>query len=151
MTGSLDSSAPFNKKWFGGRVALFTWRHPCCLSRPAQHHALVGSTAVFPNFKTFASCTYWQGKSLENITRIHFLEILDFLSNLWTTIWKRVLCLLISLDLSHYLVLHRYIMCNPQDLGCDCVNPHDTRYYPERLLVYDRHPGGIGISVQVWP
>lgn len=107
--------------------------------------------AVFPNFKTIASCTYWQGKSLENIIRMHFLEILDFLSNLWTTIWKRVLCLLISLDLNHYLVLHRYIMCNPQDLGCDCVNPHDTRYYPERLLVYDRHPGGIGISVQVWP
>lgn len=40
-------------------------------------------------------------------------------------------------------------MCNPQDLGCDCANPNDTRYYPERLLLFDKHPGGIGIAAQV--
>jgi DEAD/DEAH box helicase domain-containing protein len=40
-------------------------------------------------------------------------------------------------------------MCNQSDLGCDCANPHDTRYYPERLLVFDKHPGGIGIAAQV--
>ncbi|KAF6146865.1 hypothetical protein GIB67_018518 [Kingdonia uniflora] len=31
------------------------------------------------------------------------------------------------------------------------ANPHDTRYYPERILLYDKHPGGSGISVQVQP
>jgi DEAD/DEAH box helicase domain-containing protein len=45
----------------------------------------------------------------------------------------------------------RYIMCNQSDLGCDCANPHDTRYYPERLLVFDKHPGGIGIAAQACP
>lgn len=40
-------------------------------------------------------------------------------------------------------------MCNPSDLGTECANPKDTRYFPERLLVYDRHPGGIGIAAQV--
>jgi hypothetical protein len=50
-------------------------------------------------------------------------------------------------DCSPFFV--RYIMCNPQDLGCDCANPNDTRYYPERLLLFDKHPGGIGIAAQV--
>lgn len=40
-------------------------------------------------------------------------------------------------------------MCNSSDLGSECANPHDTRYIPERILLYDRHPGGIGISAQV--
>jgi hypothetical protein len=40
-------------------------------------------------------------------------------------------------------------MCNPSDLGSECANPHDTRYFPERLLLFDRHPGGIGIAAQV--
>ncbi|KAG0594678.1 hypothetical protein M758_UG098900 [Ceratodon purpureus] len=45
----------------------------------------------------------------------------------------------------------RYIMCNSQDLGCDCANPYGTRYYPKRLLLFDKHPGGIGIVAQVHP
>ncbi|KAG0570699.1 hypothetical protein KC19_6G181500 [Ceratodon purpureus] len=54
---------------------------------------------------------------------------------------------------SHALlnIMPLYIMCNSQDLGCDCANPHDTRYYPERLLLFDKHPGGIGIAAQVRP
>ncbi|CAM6036430.1 unnamed protein product [Sphagnum compactum] len=54
---------------------------------------------------------------------------------------------------SHALVnvMPLYIMCNQSDLGCDCANPHDTRYYPERLLVFDKHPGGIGIAAQACP
>ncbi|KAJ7978775.1 ATP-dependent helicase [Quillaja saponaria] len=37
------------------------------------------------------------------------------------------------------------------DLAPECPNPHDTRYYPERILLYDQHPGGTGVSVQVQP
>lgn len=40
-------------------------------------------------------------------------------------------------------------MCNSSDLGTECSHPHDTRYTPERLLLYDQHPGGIGLSAQV--
>ncbi|KAH0975798.1 hypothetical protein GBA52_017697 [Prunus armeniaca] len=31
------------------------------------------------------------------------------------------------------------------------IDPEYTRYYPERILSYDRHPGGSGVSVQVQP
>ncbi|CAM6099284.1 unnamed protein product [Calypogeia fissa] len=48
-------------------------------------------------------------------------------------------------------VMSLYIMCNPSDLGSECANPMDTRYFPERLLVFDRHPGGIGIAAQARP
>lgn len=52
---------------------------------------------------------------------------------------------------SHALlnVVPLYLMCNSSDLGTECANPHETRYIPERILLYDRHPGGIGISAQV--
>ena len=43
----------------------------------------------------------------------------------------------------------RHIICNTSDLAPECPNPHDSRYYPERILLYDQHPGGIGVSVQV--
>lgn len=36
-------------------------------------------------------------------------------------------------------------------MASECVNPHDTRYVPERILLYDQHPGGTGISAQVQP
>ncbi|PWA72067.1 nucleic acid binding,ATP-dependent helicase [Artemisia annua] len=42
-----------------------------------------------------------------------------------------------------------YIICNSSDLASECVNPHDTRYLPERILLYDSHPGGTNISAQV--
>ncbi|KAF6155689.1 hypothetical protein GIB67_007126 [Kingdonia uniflora] len=47
--------------------------------------------------------------------------------------------------------LRRYILCNSSDLALECANPHDTRYYPERILLYDKHPGGSCISAQVQP
>nr|CAD1817944.1 unnamed protein product [Ananas comosus var. bracteatus] len=52
---------------------------------------------------------------------------------------------------SHALlnVVPMYMMCNVSDLGTECANPHDARAIPERLLLYDRHPGGIGITLQV--
>ncbi|KAG9443551.1 hypothetical protein H6P81_014891 [Aristolochia fimbriata] len=46
-------------------------------------------------------------------------------------------------------VVPLYVTCNSSDMGSECANPHDTRYVPERLLLYDRHPGGIGLSAQV--
>lgn len=36
-----------------------------------------------------------------------------------------------------------------QDLGAECANPYSTRFRVERLLLYDRHRGGMGISLQV--
>ncbi|CAI9113370.1 OLC1v1013955C1 [Oldenlandia corymbosa var. corymbosa] len=48
-------------------------------------------------------------------------------------------------------VIPLYIICNPSDLASECVNPHDARYAPERILLYDPRPGGTGISAQVQP
>ncbi|KAK9066603.1 hypothetical protein SSX86_013926 [Deinandra increscens subsp. villosa] len=48
-------------------------------------------------------------------------------------------------------IIPLYIICNSSDLASECVNPHDTRYMPERILLYDSHPGGTGISAQVQP
>ncbi|XP_058226891.1 uncharacterized protein LOC131335514 [Rhododendron vialii] len=48
-------------------------------------------------------------------------------------------------------VVPLYIICHSSDLASECVNPHDTRYVPERILLYDQHPGGTGISAQVQP
>ncbi|CAA2984498.1 ATP-dependent helicase hrq1 isoform X1 [Olea europaea subsp. europaea] len=44
-----------------------------------------------------------------------------------------------------------YIICNPSDLASECINPHDARYVPERILLYDPHPGGTSISAKVQP
>lgn len=54
---------------------------------------------------------------------------------------------------SHALlnVVPLYIICNSSDLATDCFNPHDTRYIPERILLYDQHPGGTGVAAQVQP
>ena len=53
---------------------------------------------------------------------------------------------------SHALinVIPLFLLCNATDLGSECDNPYDTRFRPERLLVYDKHPGGIGLAKQVW-
>jgi hypothetical protein len=37
----------------------------------------------------------------------------------------------------------------PPCVPCQCDNPYDTRFRPERLLLYDKHPGGIGLVAQV--
>lgn len=42
-----------------------------------------------------------------------------------------------------------YIVCNSSDLASECVNPYDSRNVPERVLLYDPHPGGTGISAQM--
>lgn len=33
--------------------------------------------------------------------------------------------------------------------GAECDSPYDTRYKPERILLYDKHPGGIGLAAAV--
>ncbi|KAK6261775.1 hypothetical protein QUC31_007591 [Theobroma cacao] len=53
-----------------------------------------------------------------------------------------------------HAVLHvvpLYIRCNLSDLAPECPNPHDTRFFPERILLYDQHPGGTGVSKQIQP
>ncbi|KAH7665147.1 DNA helicase protein [Dioscorea alata] len=52
---------------------------------------------------------------------------------------------------SHALlnVVPLYLMCNASDLRSECANPHETRKIPERILLYDQHPGGIGIAKKV--
>ena len=55
---------------------------------------------------------------------------------------------------SHALinVVPLFLLCNSTDLGAECDNPYDTRFRPERLLLFDKHPGGIGLARQVrWP
>ncbi|XP_054806101.1 uncharacterized protein LOC129308773 isoform X2 [Prosopis cineraria] len=46
-------------------------------------------------------------------------------------------------------VVPLYITCNLSDLAPECPNPHDRRYQPERILIYDQHPGGSGLSLQL--
>ncbi|CAI0556569.1 unnamed protein product [Linum tenue] len=54
---------------------------------------------------------------------------------------------------SHALlnVVPLYVRCNYSDLAPECPNLHDNRYFPERILVYEQHPGGTGVSKQVQP
>lgn len=48
-------------------------------------------------------------------------------------------------------VLPLFMMCNAGDVGTECDNPYDTRYKPERILIYDKHPGGIGLAEAAQP
>lgn len=53
-----------------------------------------------------------------------------------------------------HAVLHvvpLFMKCNSSDLAPECPNPHDARFFPERILLYDQHPGGTGVSVQIQP
>ncbi|KAK2075786.1 hypothetical protein QBZ16_001527 [Prototheca wickerhamii] len=57
-------------------------------------------------------------------------------------------------------VLPLFILCNANDVGTgaepgcarwECDSPYDTRYKPERLLIYDKYPGGIGLAAAAAP
>ncbi len=39
-----------------------------------------------------------------------------------------------------------YLTANPNDLGTECYNPYDARYRIDRLLMYDKHRGGMGLA-----
>lgn len=60
-------------------------------------------------------------------------------------VWSQLLYIWLHYD----ALVCRHIICNSSDLAPECPNPHDRRYYPERILLYDQHPGGLGVSVQV--
>ena len=38
-------------------------------------------------------------------------------------------------------VVQQVMMCQARDLGTECDATFDARYRPERVLVYDNHPG----------
>lgn len=44
-----------------------------------------------------------------------------------------------------------HMLCGSTDMGTQCDNPYDTRFRPERLLIYDKHPGGIGLARKARP
>jgi DEAD/DEAH box helicase domain-containing protein len=46
-------------------------------------------------------------------------------------------------------VVPLFMVCNPGDMATECDNPYDTRYRPERLILFDKQPGGIGLAAQV--
>ncbi|CAA7026987.1 unnamed protein product [Microthlaspi erraticum] len=48
-------------------------------------------------------------------------------------------------------VVPLFVRCNYSDLAPECANPSEQGYFPERILLYDRHPGGTGISAQIRP
>ncbi|KAF9587578.1 hypothetical protein IFM89_004036 [Coptis chinensis] len=60
-------------------------------------------------------------------------------------------------------VVPLFIQCNSSDLASECVNPNEIHYLsegeikyrrqkvPERILLYDQHPGGSGVSAQMQP
>uniref|UniRef100_A0A0E0EE51 Helicase C-terminal domain-containing protein n=1 Tax=Oryza meridionalis TaxID=40149 RepID=A0A0E0EE51_9ORYZ len=52
---------------------------------------------------------------------------------------------------SHALlnIVPLHMTCNASDLGTECANPRETRGIPDRILLYDKHPGGIGIALQI--
>ncbi|XP_024168520.1 uncharacterized ATP-dependent helicase YprA isoform X1 [Rosa chinensis] len=59
-----------------------------------------------------------------------------------------------GLHAASHAVLHVVplrIICNLSDLAPECADPHDGSYFPERILLYDQHPGGTGVCVQVHP
>lgn len=46
-------------------------------------------------------------------------------------------------------VLPLFLPCEAVDVTTECDNPYRTTYRPERLLIYDWHPGGIGLAARV--
>lgn len=46
-------------------------------------------------------------------------------------------------------VVPLHMMCGAGDLGAECDNPYSARFRPDRLLLFDKHPGGIGLAYKV--
>ncbi|EOA22920.1 hypothetical protein CARUB_v10003654mg [Capsella rubella] len=47
-------------------------------------------------------------------------------------------------------VVPLFVRCNYSDLAPECPNTKE-QYFPTRILLYDRHPGGTGISAKIRP
>ena len=46
------------------------------------------------------------------------------------------------------------LMCEPADVGTECIYPCETRVRPPRLMLFEKHEFGVGLAVQifdVWP
>jgi ATP-dependent helicase YprA (DUF1998 family) len=43
-------------------------------------------------------------------------------------------------------VLPLFLMCDPADVDCEHVRLHQARPRPKRILIFDKRPGGIGVS-----
>lgn len=56
---------------------------------------------------------------------------------------------LLLLGILMFKLTGSFVICNQSDIASECVNPHDSRYIPERILLYDPRPGGTGISRKV--
>jgi len=54
---------------------------------------------------------------------------------------------------AHALIraLPEFISCSVVDVATECVSPLQKRYSPLRLLLYDRHVGGLGIARAAHP
>lgn len=54
---------------------------------------------------------------------------------------------------SHALlnVIPMVCMVDTADIATECDHPNDTRFRPERILIYDRHPGGMGVVAAMQP
>ncbi|KAF8817866.1 hypothetical protein IE077_000528 [Cardiosporidium cionae] len=52
---------------------------------------------------------------------------------------------------SHALLqsLPSFILCERKDICCECPNSFETRFRPLRIILFDAHPGGVGILEQV--
>lgn len=48
-------------------------------------------------------------------------------------------------------VLPLFLICNAGDVGSECDNPYDNRRRLERLLLYDKYNGGIGLALAANP
>ncbi|KAK9926166.1 hypothetical protein M0R45_023411 [Rubus argutus] len=58
-----------------------------------------------------------------------------------------------GLHAASHAVLHVVplrIICNLSDLAPECADPHKSNFL-KRILLYDQHPGGTGVSLQVQP
>ena len=48
-------------------------------------------------------------------------------------------------------VLPLHVRCDRSDLGTECPSPHQHRARPLRFIVYETHPGGVGIASSAFP
>lgn len=43
-------------------------------------------------------------------------------------------------------VVPLFLLCDPSDVDCEHARPFHNRPQPRRILVYDKRPGGVGVS-----
>lgn len=43
-------------------------------------------------------------------------------------------------------VVPLFLLCDASDVDCEHIRPFQTRPKPQRILVFDKRPGGVGVS-----